>query len=200
MSGDDQPPEVVLIRHAETEWSRNGRHTGRTDIPLDDGGRDAARSLPDRLAGWHFERVLVSPLRRARETCELSGLGRLAEVDEDLAEWDYGDYEGLTTPEILQRRPDWNLWRDGCPGGETPEQVATRADRVIARIARSPGDAAAFSHGHMLRVLGARWVELGPAAGGRLALSAGAISVLGHERATAVLALWNDAGRPRGVS
>jgi probable phosphoglycerate mutase len=186
--------EIVLVRHAETEWSRSGRHTGRTDIPLTDTGRDVARALAARLSRRRFERVIVSPLRRARETCELSGLGAQAEVREDLAEWDYGDYEGLTTPEIHALRPGWNLWRDGCPGGETPEQVGRRADRVIAELTSVHGDVAVFSHGHMLRVLGARWIELEPAAGGRLALSAGAISVLGYERATAVLAHWNETG------
>jgi probable phosphoglycerate mutase len=195
MSSADGVPvhEVVLVRHAETEWSAAGRHTGRTDIPLTDEGRATARALSGRLAAWQFVRVLVSPLRRARETCELSAPGAHAEVREDLAEWDYGEYEGLTTPEIHASRPDWSLWRDGCPGGETPEQVGRRADRVIAELRTVEGDVAVFSHGHMLRVLGARWIELAPAAGGRLALSAGAISVLGYERDTAVLARWNDA-------
>jgi probable phosphoglycerate mutase len=192
--------EVVLIRHAETEWSRTGRHTGRTDIPLTDEGRQAARALEPRLREWRFDRVLVSPLRRARETCELSGLAATAEVREDLAEWDYGDYEGLTTPEIHARSPDWNLWCDGCPGGETPEQVGRRADRVIAELRSAPGEVAVFSHGHLLRVLGARWIDLPPSGGGRLALSAGAISVLGYERATAVLQRWNDAGPAGGAA
>jgi probable phosphoglycerate mutase len=135
----------------------------------------------------------VSPLRRARETCELSGLGDHAEVCEDLHEWDYGEYDGLTTPEILALRPDWNLWRDGCPGGESAAQVGARADRVLAAVCAVEGAVAAFSHGHMLRVLGARWIELAPASGARLALSAGALSVLGHERDTRVLSRWNDA-------
>jgi broad specificity phosphatase PhoE len=187
--------EVVLVRHAETEWSRDGRHTGLTDIPLTDEGRAAARSLSGRLREWRFERVLVSPLRRARETCELCGLGGQAELCEDLHEWDYGDYEGLTTAEILARRPDWNLWRDGCPGGESPQQVGARADRVIATSGASPGAVAVFSHGHMLRVLGARWIDLTPAGGARLGLSTAAISVLGHEHDRRVLARWNDDGR-----
>jgi broad specificity phosphatase PhoE len=188
------PNEVVLVRHAETEWSRSGRHTGRTDIPLTDGGRAVARALAGRLREWHFERVLVSPRRRARETYELSGLGDLAEEREDLAEWDYGEYEGLTTPQIHEKRPGWSLWRDGCPGGERPEQVGARADRVIAELRSVEGAAAVFSHGHMLRVLGARWIELPPSAGAHLALSAGAISVLGYEHDTAVLARWNETG------
>jgi broad specificity phosphatase PhoE len=189
-------PEVVAVRHAETEWSVDGRHTGLTDIPLTDAGRATARALTGRLREWRFERVLVSPLRRARETCELCGLGERAEVCEDLHEWDYGDYEGLTTEQIHARRPDWNLWRDGCPGGESPEQVGARADRVLAALGEADGAVAAFSHGHMLRVLGARWIELAPAGGARLGLSAGAVSVLGHERRVRILALWNDASRP----
>jgi broad specificity phosphatase PhoE len=186
--------EVVLVRHAETEWSLSGRHTGRTDIPLTDGGRAVARALAGRLGEWQFARVLVSPRRRARETCELSGLGDLAEEREDLAEWDYGEYEGLTTAQIQEKRRDWSLWRDGCPGGELPEQVAARADRVIAELRALEGATVVFSHGHMLRVLGARWIELPPSAGARLALSAGAISVLGYEHDTAVLARWNETG------
>jgi probable phosphoglycerate mutase len=190
------PREAVSVRHAETEWSRSGRHTGRTDIPLTDEGRAAARALAPRLREWRFGRALVSPLRRARETCELCGLGELAEVREDLAEWDYGDYEGLTSAQIHAQRPDWNLWRDGCPGGESPAHVGARADRVIAELGKSEGAVAVFSHGHMLRVLGARWIELAPSEGARLALSTGAICVLAFERDTAVLARWNDAGPP----
>ena len=197
MSHAGAPSEVVLVRHAETEWSRDGRHTGLTDIPLTEAGRAAAEALAGPLHTWRFERVLVSPLRRARETCELCGLGDRAEVCEELHEWDYGEYEGLTTEQIRERRPDWNLWRDGCPGGENAEQVGARADRVIAALGTTPGAVAAFSHGHMLRVLGARWIELAPAGGGRLGLSAGAISVLGYERGTRILARWNDDGAAR---
>jgi probable phosphoglycerate mutase len=138
--------------------------------------------------------VLVSPLRRARETCELCGLGELAEVCEELREWDYGDYEGLTTAQIQAQRPGWNLWRDGCPGGEDAAQVGARADRVIAALAAAEGPVAAFAHGHILRVLGARWIALAPQEGARLGLSPAAVSVLGHERDTRILALWNDAG------
>jgi broad specificity phosphatase PhoE len=186
--------EAVLVRHAETEWSLNGRHTGRTDIPLTDGGREAARTLRERLHHWHFDLVLVSPLTRARETCELSGLGAEAQLRPDLLEWDYGDYEGLTTVEIRAQRPDWRLWRDGCPGGESAADVGARADRVVEEIRASGGEVAVFSHGHMLRVLGARWIALGPENGARLGLSTGAICVLGHERETPVIARWNDVG------
>jgi broad specificity phosphatase PhoE len=186
--------EAVLVRHAETEWSLNGRHTGRTDLPLTDHGRDVAAALRERLRAWQFALVLVSPALRARETCELCGLSAEAQVRDDLQEWDYGDYEGLTTAEIWERRPGWVLWRDGCPGGESPADVGARADRVIAEIVAAGGDVAVFSHGHMLRVLGARWIALGPEGGGRLGLSTAAICVLAHERDTAVIARWNDTG------
>jgi broad specificity phosphatase PhoE len=186
--------EAVIVRHAETEWSLNGRHTGRTEIPLTKHGCDAARALRERLNKWHFELVLVSPLIRARETCALCGFDSGAQLRSDLLEWDYGDYEGLTTPEILAQRPDWLLWRDGCPGGESPTDVGTRADRVVAEINASGGNVAVFSHGHMLRVLGARWIALGPESGGRLGLSTGAICVLGYEREAAIIARWNDTG------
>jgi broad specificity phosphatase PhoE len=191
---DTRAGEAVLVRHAETEWSRDGRHTGRMDVPLTEHGRDAARALSDRLDRWSFARVLVSPSVRARETCELCGLDAEAQLRPDLLEWDYGDYEGLTTTEIHAQRPDWLLWRDGCPGGEHPADVSTRAERVIAEIEASDGGVAVFSHGHLLRVLGARWIALGPDSGARLGLSTGAICVLGHERGTAVLARWNDTG------
>jgi broad specificity phosphatase PhoE len=187
-------PSAVLVRHAETEWSLNGRHTGRTDLPLTDRGREVAAALREPLQAWQFALVLVSPSRRARETCELCGLGAEAQVRDDLHEWDYGDYEGLTTAEIRERRPGWVLWRDGCPGGESPAEVGARGDRVIVEVAGSDGDVALFSHGHMLRVLGARWIALPPGGGGRLGLSTAAICVLGHERDTAVIARWNDTG------
>lgn len=184
--------EIVLVRHAETEWSRDGRHTGRTDIPLTDRGCTAARALADRLDRWHFQLVLVSPSVRARETCELCGLGADAQVRAELLEWDYGEYEGLTTPQIQAGRAGWSLWRDGCPGGEDAAAVGARADRVIANLATVEGTVAVFSHGHMLRVLGARWIALAPRQGGRLGLSTGAICVLGHERQTRILSRWND--------
>jgi len=186
--------EAVLVRHAETEWSLNGRHTGRTDIPLTEHGRELAGALRERLSAWRFDLVLVSPSLRARETCELCGLSADAQLRPDLLEWDYGDYEGLTTVQIRAQRPDWLLWRDGCPGGESPADVGARADRVIGEIAASGGGVAVFSHGHMLRVLGARWIALGAGSGGRLGLSTGAICVLGHERDTTVIARWNDTG------
>jgi len=184
--------EAVLVRHAETEWSLNGRHTGRTDIPLTEHGRDVAAGLRARLSAWSFDLVLVSPSLRARETCELCGLDAGAQLRPDLLEWDYGDYEGLTTPEIREQRPDWRLWRDGCPGGESAADVGARADSVIEEILSSHARVAAFSHGHMLRVLGARWMAFGPECGARLGLSTAAICVLGHERDTQVIARWND--------
>jgi probable phosphoglycerate mutase len=193
-TGVRAPPDVVLVRHAETEWSRAGRHTGRSDIPLSTAGRSAAGALRARLAEWHFELVLMSPLARARETCELSGLSTRARPREDLQEWDYGDYDGLTTAEIREGRPDWNLWRDGCPGGEDAADVGLRADRVLGELRRAPGPVAVFSHGHMLRVLGARWIALGPESGARLGLSTGALCLLSHERDASVLARWNDTG------
>lgn len=183
--------EIVLVRHGETEWSATGRHTSHTDIPLTERGRERAQAVADELAGRSFALVLCSPLRRARETCELAGFWGTAKTDPELVEWDYGQYEGLTTAEIRHQRPDWWLWRDGCPGGEHPEQVGARADRVLARLRDAPGDAIAFAHGHILRVLASRWVGAEVAFGGRLALDAGAVSVLGFERETEVLARWN---------
>jgi broad specificity phosphatase PhoE len=183
--------QVHLIRHAETEWTLNGRHTGRSDIPLTDHGRQAARGLGERLAGCDFALVLCSPSARARETCALAGLAEAAQIREDLMEWDYGDYEGLTTPEICERRPGWDMWRDGCPAGEGAEQVGARADHVVAELQGADGPAAVFSHGHILRVLGARWIELGPEQGARLALAPGAICRLGHEHEMQVLSAWN---------
>jgi broad specificity phosphatase PhoE len=183
--------EIVLVRHAETEWSRKGRHTGRSDIPLTDAGREAARALAPALANRRFELVLVSPSRRARETCELCGLGARAHPREELMEWDYGEYEGLTTPQIQETRPDWSLWRDGCPGGEDAARIGARADRVIDELHAARGDVAVVSHGHMLRVLGARWIGLEPAQGAHLVLSTGGVSVLGYEHAQPALSLWN---------
>jgi probable phosphoglycerate mutase len=183
--------EIVLARHGETEWSRDGRHTGHTDIPLTDTGRRQAELLRPALAQHEFAKVLSSPLSRALETCRLAGLGDAVETTGDLLEWDYGDYEGITTPEIHQTRPDWNLWRDGCPGGEQPEQVGARADRVIAAIEGADGDVALFAHGHILRVVAARWLGLGPEHGALLALGTGTLSALGYERTTRVIRRWN---------
>ena len=183
--------EFLLARHGETEWSLDGRHTGRTDLPLTENGRRRARHLAGRLSGREFALVLRSPLRRAAETCELAGLGGEAQVRDDLHEWDYGDYEGITTAEIHAQRPGWSLWRDGCPNGETAADVGGRADRIIAEVRDADGDAIAFGHGHMLRVLGARWVGLPPEDGGLLALGTGALCVLGYEHDLPVIDHWN---------
>jgi len=183
---------VLLIRHGETEWSVSGRHTGTTDIPLTEEGRKQAELLQPRLAEHEFALVLTSPLGRARETCRLAGLGEQGAVDEDLREYDYGAYEGRTTKAIREERPGWFLWRDGCPDGEMPEQVGARADRVIERALEAGGDVALFAHGHVLRVVGARWAELPPAAAGRLALGTAALCDLGFEREHRVVWLWND--------
>jgi probable phosphoglycerate mutase len=186
--------EVVLVRHAETEWSRDGRHTGLTDLPLTERGRARARALADTLGAdaGTFGLVLVSPSVRARETAELSGLGGPVQVREDLHEWDYGDYEGRTTADIREQRPAWDLWRDGCPGGEDANAVGARADRVIAELRSLDGRAAVFSHGHFLRVLGARWIGLPADAGAHLGLGTAALCVLGYERSYAILAHWNE--------
>lgn len=183
--------EVTVVRHGETEWSLSGQHTSRTDLPLTERGRERARGLASRFAGRSFTLVLSSPLLRARETCELAGFGEQMELCDDLREWDYGEYEGLTTPQIHERDPDWVLWRDGCPGGEKPIEVGRRADRALARLRAADGDAIAFAHGHILRVTGSRWIEMEPTFGARLALSAGAVCALGLERETEVLAGWN---------
>lgn len=189
MSG---PERIVLVRHGETEWSASGQHTSRTDLPLVETGREQARALVPALRGRTFTSVLSSPLKRARETCELTGFGDVVELREELHEWDYGEYEGLTTPQIRERRPDWNLWRDGCPGGESPDQVSARADRLLGSLAGVDGEVIVFAHGHILRVLSARWLEMPVTAGARLVLSAGALCVLGHERETRVLERWNE--------
>ena len=183
--------EIVLARHGETEWSRDRRHTGRTDIPLTDNGRRQAGVLGDALAGQSFARVLSSPLSRALDTCREAGLGDRAELTGDLCEWDYGEYEGITTAEIRTRRPGWNLWRDGCPGGETAADVGRRVDRVLDSLAGLEGDAAVFAHGHVLRVLTARWLGLGPEAGALFKLDTGTLSTLGYERETRVITRWN---------
>jgi len=183
--------EIVVVRHGETEWSAAGRHTSHTDLPLTDAGRERARRLREELAGRAFALVLCSPLLRARETCELAGFGEVAVICDDLHEWDYGEYEGLTTPQIRESNPRWNLWRDGCPGGEFPWQVKERADRALSALREADGDAAAFAHGHILRVLTARWLGMEVDAGARFALAAGGVGVFGYERETEVLARWN---------
>jgi probable phosphoglycerate mutase len=187
----DARPELVLVRHGETEWSRTGKHTGRTDIPLTDAGRRTAEVLRGPLAARSFARVLASPLSRAADTCRLAGFGSEAEMRDELLEWDYGDYDGLTTPEIREDRPGWWLWRDGCPGGESPDDVAARVDRLIAELQQIDGDAVLFAHGHVLRVLSARWIELGPEWGSRFVLGTATLSVLGWERDTSACRLWN---------
>jgi broad specificity phosphatase PhoE len=185
---------VFFIRHGETAWSKSGRHTGRTDIPLSDEGELKARRLAAALASVRFSLVLTSPRQRARRTCELAGLGADAAPDPDLAEWDYGDYEGLTSSEILRARPGWVLFRDGCPGGESPAQVSARADRLIARLRPVDGAVALFSHGHFGRVLAVRWVGLSVGDGERLLLDTASLGVLSFEHgntAAPVIARWN---------
>ncbi len=183
--------EVVLVRHGETEWSRDGRHTGRTDVPLTDGGRAQAERLREALREWSITRVLASPLERAVETCRLAGEGDRAEPTAALLEWDYGEYEGLTTAQIRELRPGWNLWRDGCPGGESAADVGARVDPLVDELKESEGDVALFAHGHVLRILAARWVELPPEAGALFWLATATLSVLGFERETAVMRRWN---------
>jgi broad specificity phosphatase PhoE len=185
------PPEIVLVRHGETEWTMTGQHTGRTDIPLTETGRQHARRVGAVLAGRQFALVLSSPLSRALETCRLAGLGDSVETTEDLLEWDYGEYEGLTTPEIRDTRPRWSLWLDGAPGGEAAAAVGARADMVLKDAAEQEGDVALFAHGHVLRVLAARWLGLSPSEGRLLALQPASISTLGHEREAAVIVHWN---------
>jgi probable phosphoglycerate mutase len=185
-------PELVLVRHGETEWSAAGKHTGRTNVPLTARGRRQAEAISTRLQGRRFARVLTSPLDRAVETARLSGFGAGAEVSPDLPEWDYGEYEGRTTVEIRREVPGWSLWRDGGPAGETADEVGRRVDRVIATVRLEGGDTLLFAHGHVLRVLAARWLGL-PAADGRLLkLDTGTVSVLGWEREVAVMTHWND--------
>ncbi|MFL5778949.1 MAG: histidine phosphatase family protein [Chloroflexota bacterium] len=193
MAEDGGRPDVWLVRHGETEWSLSGQHTGRSDIPLTDAGRAQGTALGEELAGHDFGLVLTSPRQRARETARLAGFGDRAVVDADLAEWDYGEFEGLTTPEIRDRVPGWRIWDGPWPGGETCQQIGQRADRVISRLRAAEGDVLVFSHGHVLRVLAARWIGLSPADGGHLALSVATISVLGWERTEPAIERWNEA-------
>jgi len=179
------------LRHGETEWSLNGQHTGVTDIPLTENGRNAARLLKPILAKVTFTLVLTSPLQRARETCELAGLGQLANVDSDLIEWNYGEYEGLKTEHIRLTRPDWSIFRNGSPDGETPEQVGARADRVIAKVRATEGNVALFAHGHILRVLAARWINLLPGYGEHFFLDTATLNVLGYYRESPAFIIWN---------
>ena len=188
------PGRLVVVRHGATSWSRAGRHTGRTDVPLEEEGRRQAAEVGERLAGHRFARVLVSPLARARETCALAGFARSAEVCEDLLEWDYGAYEGRTNAEIRADRPGWLLWRDGVVDGEALTEVSQRADRVVALARSVPGDVLAFAHGHLLRVVCARWLGLAPEHASLFALDPGALGVLGWEREVAVVVRWNFGG------
>lgn len=182
-----------LVRHGETEWARLGRHTGHTDIPLTEPGREQARTIGRRLAGITFGLVLTSPLSRAAETAELAGLGEVAVVDPDLREWDYGALEGRLTVEIREDYPGWSIWTGPWPDGETVEQVGARADQVLARIHAADGDVLVFSHGHFLRVLAARWLDLPPASGGLFALGTATVSILGWDRENPVIETWNEA-------
>lgn len=184
--------QIILIRHGQTEWSAAHRHTSYTDLDLTETGERQAMRLADRLAGHSFAAVFASPRLRARRTAELAGL-TVTDVDADLAEWNYGEFEGLTTQEIRRDHPDWYLWRDGCPGGETPEQVGARLDRVLQRAAErlADGDVALVAHGHSLRVAGARWVGLPPGDGGKLRLETGGLCLLGHEHGRPVILAWN---------
>jgi probable phosphoglycerate mutase len=187
-------PVAYLARHGETAWAADGRHTGRTDIPLTERGEADGRRLGARLAGLSFVRVWTSPAQRARRTCELAGFGAVAELDEDLWEWDYGEYEGRRSADIRAERPGWLLFRDGCPGGESPADVAVRADRVIARLRAVRGDVLVFSSGHLLRVLAARWLNLAAVDGRLFVLGTGALCALGydHDRSEPAIRLWND--------
>lgn len=188
--GKYMPHELWLMRHGETEWSRSGQHTSRTDLPLTPEGERRALNLAKILGGKTFALTLSSPLRRAVETCRLAGYE--PETTGDLLEWNYGDYEGLTTADIQKKVPNWTIWTGAPPGGETVDQVGARADRVIARAMKADGDVALFGHGHMLRVLAARWVEVAPDSGRLLALSTGSVSVLGWEHVTRVIRMWNQ--------
>jgi probable phosphoglycerate mutase len=183
--------EIVLVRHGETEWSRSGRHTGRTDVPLTERGREQAVALAEALGGRTFELVLTSPLARAADTARLAGFGEVAQTRPDLREWDYGAYEGRTTADIREERPGWSLWRDDAPGGETAAEVAERADRVIDELRSLDSDALVFAHGHLLRVLTARWLRLEASDGRLFALDPATISILGYERETPVIRVWN---------
>lgn len=191
---DDPLPRIYVARHGETAWSVSGRHTGLTDLPLTAQGEQNARRLGERLAGIAFARVFVSPLQRARRTCELAGVGPVASCDPDLLEWDYGAYEGKTPAQVRRERPGWEIFRDGCPGGESVAQVAARADRVVARLRSVTGNVLVFSSGHLLRVLAARWLGLDGVVGRYLLLDTAALSILGHQHdlTEPIIRLWND--------
>ena len=187
-------PIIYLARHGETAWTLSGQHTGRTDLPLTESGERNGRALGARLRGLTFAKVFTSPLQRAFKTCELAGFGNAAERDPDLMEWDYGEYEGRRTVEILAQRPDWQLFRDGCPGGESPTEIGARADRVASRVRAVQGDVLLFSSAHFLRVFAARWLGLEPAGGRYLLLGTAALCILGYEHnlTEPAIRLWND--------
>ena len=189
MSNPEQ--KIYLLRHGETEWSLNGRHTGVTDIPLTENGRRIARLLQPILAKEKFALVLTSPLQRARETCEIAGLGAVATLDRDLMEWNYGEYEGLTTEEIRKTNPNWSVFRDGCPGGESPVEIGGRADKIVTKIRAVDGNAALFAHGHILRVLAARWIDLPATSGEHFLLDTATLNVLGYYRESPAFKIWN---------
>jgi len=188
-------PVVYLARHGETAWTITGQHTGLTDLPLTECGEANARRLGGRLGGLTFAKVFTSPLRRTMRTCELAGFAQVAELDHDLVEWDYGSYEGRLTVDILRERSDWQLFRDGCPNGESPQQVAERADRVVSRVREVAGDVLLFSSGHFLRVLATRWIGIAPINGQALMLSTASLSTLSYENSLSrpAISLWNDA-------
>jgi broad specificity phosphatase PhoE len=187
-------PIVYLARHGETAWTITGQHTGLTDLPLTECGEDNARKLGARLRGLKFAKVFSSPLQRARRTCELAGFASQAQIDPDLVEWNYGEYEGRKTADILKERPDWLIFRDGCPGGESPQQIAARADRVIGRLRSVDGDVLIFSSAHFLRVLATRWIGLEPLHAGSFMLSTASLSQVSYERSLSqpAILLWND--------
>jgi broad specificity phosphatase PhoE len=190
----EESPVIYCARHGETAWTITGQHTGLTDLPLTERGEGNARRLGERLSGLRFARVFASPLRRARQTCELAGFGPAAAIDPDLVEWNYGAYEGRLTADIRAERPGWELFRDGCPGGESPQQVAARADRVVSRVRAVQGDVLLFSSGHFLRMLAARWIDLEPINGRSLMLRTASLSALGYENGLEQPAIqfWND--------
>ena len=183
---------VFVMRHGETAWSVSGRHTGTTDLPLTENGRRLAQRLRPVLARESFARVFVSPMRRARQTCELAGLGKASAIDPDLAEWNYGEYEGLTPEQIHEKAPDWLIFRDGCPGGEMPKQVGARIDRLIGQVRAVEGNVALFAHGHVLCVLVARWIGLPPGAGQHFLLDTGTLGILSHYYELPAVRVWNE--------
>jgi broad specificity phosphatase PhoE len=192
---NDTLPIIYVARHGETAWSLTGQHTGLTDLPLTEHGEHNARGLGQRLQGMLFAKVFTSPLQRAVRTCELAGFGSVTEIDPDLVEWDYGEYEGRRGVDIRKERPDWSLFRDGCPGGESPHQVAARADRVVGRVRAVPGDVLLFSSGHFIRVLATSWLGLEPTVNSRrFMLTTASLSALGYEESLSrpVIRLWND--------